>query len=252
MFKDEEDIIVPILKHMLAEGIEHFYIADNNSTDGTRDILEDFAREYKGTFIIVDDLEIGYYQAQKMNRFIDAAVELGAEIILPFDADELIFSRNKIYTLAEAIQNMPHPITVATVWDMVPQPTDINTGNPVKDIVYREAVVKGLPSIAYRYEPGSSIVMGNHDVNRSGDRDDQTIGIRQYQYRSFEQYKRKLRNGKKAYDATDLPDCFGSHWRVGGTLSDEALHAKWQEFINQPGLIYDPSPYSGDKLSKPL
>jgi glycosyltransferase involved in cell wall biosynthesis len=242
MVKDEDDIIQYILDHMLTQEVDHFIIADNMSTDNTRLILDSFAERYDGMFTILDDNEPGYYQSAKMNGLAQRAASMGADIILPMDADECWLSANPFSTVGEALRTMSTPVTLAAVWDMVPQPLDSDTGNPLVDTVYREPGIKSLPSVAYRYEEGSYLHQGNHGVSRSGDITYDVLAVRHFQYRSENQLIRKLRQGKQAYDATDLSQGEGYHWRSRGDLPLEELKAQWNQFINQPGLVYDPTP----------
>lgn len=242
MVKNEDDIIQYILDHMLTQEVDHFLIADNMSTDNTRLILESFAERYDGMFTIVDDKEPGYYQAMKMNALVKKAVGMGADIILPMDADECWISLNPTSTVGEQLRTMPTPVTLATVWDMVPQPNDTKTGNPLLDTVYRESGIKSLPSVAYRYEPGSYLHQGNHGVTHSGQITNDILSVRHFQYRSPNQFVQKLRQGKQAYDATTLPMGEGYHWRSRGDLPIQDLNALWIQFVEQGGLIYDPTP----------
>lgn len=241
MVKDEIDILPFILDHLLEEEIDGFYIADNNSTDGTRDILSDYSR-LNNNFHVIDDLDIAYYQQIKMNRWIQQAVTLGAEIIVPVDADEIWYSKNHSVSLANALRSMNADVAVGYVYDMIPQPTDFSTGNPTVDIVHKQTVKEVWPCVAFKYVQDCYIGQGNHTVSHPGAYDDSIIEIRHFQYRDLAQYKRKLRNGKKAYEATDLPDDFGTHWRHGGSLSDEQLELEWNNFINQPNIVYSPAP----------
>ena len=241
MVKDELDVLPFVLDHLIAEGLDGFYIADNMSTDGTREMLARYA-ETVPNFFVIDDLEPGYYQQQKMNTWIRQAVELGAEYILPIDADEIWYATDRNKTLVQAVNESAADVVVARVFDMVPQPSDENTGNPLMDITHREPETEIFPCVGFKFVPDCWVTQGNHDVSHSGTRDYQSVEICHYQYRSLDQYKRKLRNGKAAYDATDLPYDLGYHWREGGALSDQQLEQRWNEYITQPGLYYYPAP----------
>lgn len=242
MVKDELDILPYVLDHLIEEDVDEFYIADNNSTDGTREFLHDLAVSHKN-ITVIDDPVVGYYQQAKMNGWIRQAVDMGADIIIPVDADEIWYAEGT--TLGKALQGMAEDVAVAPVIDMVPQNTDNVTGNPILNITFRERDLEIFPCVAFKYHPDCSIAQGNHDVSHPGSRNHSLIKIRHFQYRSYEQFCRKMRNGKAAYDATDLPGDFGIHWREGGALSDTQLFDRWTGYINQPGLYYDPSPYSG-------
>jgi hypothetical protein len=100
LVKDEMDIFPFIIEHLLDQEVDGFYIADNMSTDGTRDMLSDYAKTYKN-FCVVDDTEVGHYHSDKMDKYIAAAVDkYGADIIIPNDGDELWFSKDNSLTLS--------------------------------------------------------------------------------------------------------------------------------------------------------
>jgi len=239
MVKDEEDIIQYILEHLLSEGLDQIIILDNLSTDGTRDILNDMSRQYKN-ILIKDDPEIAYYQSAKMTALCHEVGSLGADWIVPFDADEFWYAVDGS-TLAEKLRSIEEPVVEATSFDHLPTENDPYDINPLKRIVYREKGHQVFPCVAFRYEPGLTLLQGNHSVIRSGNRDYSSFQLRHFQYRNFEQFSKKLRNGKVAYDATNLPLNEGQHWREMGALGDDEMLLKWKEFLSKP-LIYDPAP----------
>lgn len=242
MVKNEEDIIGHNINYLLNQDIDYFVIANNLSTDSTGSILNSFKDKYPNKFTIIEDNEVGYYQSSKMNKLIHQAAQLGATHIIPLDADEVWFTYSG-KTLGEEIKNMQTAKTYATVFDMVPKDNSFKLGgNPLTDICYKETAVKALPSVAFKYVDGCSIIQGNHNVIMPGDSSNDIVFIKHYQYRTLDQFKAKLRNGKTAYDATDLPLSLGSHWRDGGSMSDSELESRWNSFITNPNVVYDPAP----------
>lgn len=237
MVKNEEDILQYILDHLLTQDIDHIIVADNMSNDNTLLILESFNERFPGRFTILEDREPGYYQAQKMNSLMNKAVSQGADFILPFDADELWLAREADQTVGKVLRSCRAEVFVAEVWNMVGIP---EVGNPLIDMSWRESRIKSLPSVAFKWESGCSLTQGNHDVLHSGRRDYTSLWVRHYQYRSLSQLKLKVRQGKEAYDATDLPEGEGFHWRNKGALSDDRIRLEWEEHISQSDLIYDP------------
>lgn len=79
---DEGDILPLQLRHHLSQGIERFIVVDNGSTDDTPDVLSSFPE-------VIWTREPGDYdQATVLNRQVAQARELGAEWVVPLDADE--------------------------------------------------------------------------------------------------------------------------------------------------------------------
>lgn len=237
MVKDEADILGRILAHMLDEGVDHLIVADNLSTDGTRQILDDYSRTAPVT--VVSDHEVGHYQGRKMTNLAHQAGAIGATWIVPFDADEWWYS--PFGSLKEVIGSSTADVLTAATYQHVSTPGDNLDDEPIRRMTYRVPEPKNLPKVAFRYQPECRLHEGNHDVDLPRKaREDGKLEIREFQYRSFEQMRRKVRNGKAAMDATNLHETYGAHWRRMGAMNDEELLAEWHGILDTPGLIYDP------------
>jgi glycosyltransferase involved in cell wall biosynthesis len=253
MCKDEADVIEGCLRHM-ADEVDGLLVADNGSTDGTRDILATLADELPLT--VVDDPDPAYYQSDKMSRLAEKAAGLGAEWIVPFDADELWFVQHgrlrDALPLAGTIGATVARVTLVNHFSTAIDPDDVC---PFRRMVWRQADPAPFPKVAFRWEPGALIHQGNHGVTLpSGGLDVHVAGleIRHFPYRSAEQMVRKARNGAAAYRATDLPPSEGAHWRAYGNiidrLGDEAMGDVFREHMwylspTDSGLVYDPAPF---------
>ena len=88
MVRDEVDIIGPVVAHMLGQ-VDHVIVADNLSVDGTFDVLESFGSQ----ITLVADTDPAYRQSEKMTHLAGVAKSMGADWVVPFDADEWIYSR---------------------------------------------------------------------------------------------------------------------------------------------------------------
>lgn len=238
MVKDEVDIVEPILRHLVAEGVDELIVADNLSTDGTSDLLYALADELPLT--VLEDPEVAYYQGRKMTALATIADEMGADWIIPFDADELFYSGAG--RLGDVLPGATHDVYWVEARHHIPHTDDPKTGNPVERMQHRRSD-EFLPTakVVFRSHRDARLHMGNHDVDRSGPRCHGLIELREFQYRSFEHFCRKVRNGKRAYDATDLPADCGIHWRRNGGLDDEQLWAEWEIYLALP-TVRDPAP----------
>lgn len=249
MCKDEADIIKVTIEHMLTQ-VDEVIVADNNSTDGTRDILADLP------ITVLDDPEVGYYQSKKMTDLAKVARNAGAEWIVPFDSDEIWYST--FGTLKELISDIPinFSIVTADLYDHVTSSEDDLTElNPVKRIGWRRLEKGMLPKIACRYRDDLVIQQGNHGAYytdpvkiREG-----LLVIRHFPYRSAEHMIHKAINGAAAYAATDLPDYAGAHWRGYGSIIEsqgeeifrKEVYETWFHLKSprtDPTVIYDPAP----------
>ncbi len=234
MARDEADVAAFWVAHYLAEGVDLILVADNLSNDGTGDLLRDAGA------VVVDDRELAYYQAAKTTGLGHQAAERGATIVLPVDLDELWYSPDG-RPLGDVLGASQANQWRAPVFDHIVK--DDWTGNPFTEISWRRKEAQQYPVMGYRYDSRALVAMGNHSVFHPTPSFGEPLAVRHFGYRSLEQMTRKLRNGKAAYDATNLPESEGLHWREGGALSDGELAARWDALCAEEGLIFDPAPY---------
>lgn len=222
MVKDEADIIAATVGHMLTQ-VDEIIVADNMSSDGTRDILNDLGPRVH----VIDDHEIGYYQSRKMTELARRAVSFGATWVVPFDADEYWCSRWG--TVAEVLRSAEcdYGIVTAELYDHVATGWDPASGDPIDRLPWRRQHALPLPKVAVRADPDMVIEQGNHWARLPippRHTDSPRLVVHHYPYRSVEQVIRKVRNGSAAYAATEgIPDNVGAHWRQWGAFSDEQI-----------------------------
>lgn len=267
MVRDEADVIAGTLRHM-ADEVDHLLVADNLSTDGTRDILADLARELPLT--VVDDPVAGYYQSAKMSALAAQAAAAGAAWIVPFDADELWYS--PLGRIREVLAELGYPIAVARLTNHLRTAIDLDEPDPFVSMVWRQRDPAPLPKVAFRWEEGAVIAQGNHAVDfpsasailRSvfpGLSAGATalangmpcLQVRHFPYRSADQFTRKAINGAAAYRAAPgLSEQDGAHWRAYGEIADREGPARlgdvfrthfWYLSPTDAGLVRDPAPY---------
>jgi glycosyltransferase involved in cell wall biosynthesis len=248
MVKDEADVVGTTVSHM-AEQVDHVIVADNGSTDGTREILDGL-----GVEVLVDP-DPAYYQSRKMSALAARAREAGAGWVVPFDADELWLAREG--RICDELRALPDCVLVAqaVLYDHVATDRD-PVGEPLTSMGWRQLHPKPFRKVACRARPGLVIHQGNHSAEYEGTRTPPTAAdlfeVRHFPIRSPEQWVRKARNGAAAYAATDLPESMGQHWRDWGKFierhGEEALAAAFYEHHwsgdpeSDPTLIFDPAP----------
>lgn len=256
--KDEQDIIFHTIVHVAEEGIRTILIADNMSTDNTLDEIKKAKELLKDSpchVEILEDNEVGYYQSRKMtNLAYKAHNEFKCDWIIPVDSDEIWVS--KTGTIANTINALSPYVNVVTadLYNHFPTAIDENSEIPFRSIVWRQKEKGALPKVAMKYHKDMIIEQGNHSVKYPIPIvSSNCLELRHFPYRSWEQFKRKAINGLKAYEATDLPDNMGSHWRSYGKLlekwGDEVVEREVFRkyfFMFSPsdnGMIYDPAPF---------
>ena len=247
MVRDEADILEATLRHMEAQ-VDHLYVADNGSTDGSLRIIQRVCADWR-----IDD-EVGYYQSRKMSALAAEATLMQASWIVPFDADEIWLPRVGGNTIAQVLESLPEEalIAEAVVLDHVATASDPEESNPVLRMGWRRREALPLRKVAVRAHEGLTIHQGNHGATFDGVEHPLTVTgqleLRHYPLRSSEQMIRKARNGAQAYAATDLPDSAGKHWRDWARLSDEQLREVFHTYYwsagpeSDPALIFDPAP----------
>lgn len=229
MVRDEEDIIGYTLLHMLSQ-VDHVIVADNMSVDGTRDILEAFPADRVS---IVDDRDPAYTQDVKMTALTHRAGAMGADWVIPFDADEAWTLPDLELVEADVLATQPY-VFVPHFKEMMPYEL-----NPIKDFQWRLVEPERFDKVCFRYHPFAKLHMGNHGVDHPGVRLRNMTKVRHYQYRSLEQVRRKVSNGVGAFNASSLPQTYGAHWRELDTLNDNALALWWEDYTSQK-LVFDP------------
>lgn len=243
MVKNEEDVIGHNIEWIQTQNIDHIFVANNMSTDNTKKILLELSEKY-GNITIHYDNQFAYEQSSKMNRWIQECYEMGADIIIPIDADEIWYSKVPNKTLGEVLRENSDGDCVfeASAVDFIPTDNDVEDDNPFNSMIYIKVNSDSFKSVAFTKYLNASITMGNHDViNHPGNTNaiKNLIGIKHYQYRSFDQFVKKMRNGKNVIEQSSQPEFMCSHWRERGSMNKEELMNWWNDYISQPVKIYE-------------
>lgn len=278
--KDEADIVEDTVRHLLAE-VDRVIVADNLSTDGTREILARLA-EREPALAVLDDEEVGYWQSRKTTALAMRALDEGHRWVVPSDADEFWYAPDG-RRVADFLDGLAPDVQLVSAAMYHHVPTVLDPPEPCgpcgqtggldgpwggrvqcsdceglgrldtfRRIGWRKRQHGAMPKVACRLRPDLVIAAGNHDATTTGTATRSGgLVIRHYSWRSPGQYLRKIRNGEAAYAATDLPASVGEHWRGYAGRPDEAILSWFREwgFSADPGaddsLIYDPAPRFG-------
>jgi len=236
MVRDEADIIAYTLAHLVSQGVERILVADNCSKDGTAEVLKQLANSMPVT--VIEDREPGYYQAHKMTRLVRYAACSGAAWVIPFDADELWVAPGQ--RLREFLARTDADVVRARMVDYLPHNSDDLTElNPYRRIRHRAREDRAVYKVAFRANRYARVAAGNHVVRHPG-RIGAGLEVHHYPYRSEEQLKRKLLQGREALMAARLGEDIGSHWRIGAQLMEEGAFIDYGTIdqLEQAPVVY--------------
>jgi hypothetical protein len=196
--RDEADIIDEQIAFHLADGVDFVIAADNGSTDGTTEILEQYARAGYAHRIPVSDPFLQIELVTKLARL--AATDHGADWVINSDADEFWWPRNG--ALKEILAAVPPRYgSVRGLWrNFVGRPDDgasfaermtIRSQSPVEGLHPFNTHFKTVHRACADVEVGG----GNHDVRGTGVAPLvgwYPIDVLHFPIRSREQFERKF------------------------------------------------------------
>lgn len=258
MVKDELDVLPYTLAHMIGEGVDGLIIADNLSTDGTWEWLCTHVPDLPCETILERDEEVAYYQSVKMTGHYQHATRLGADWVIPFDADEVWHSSDG-RSLATFFAELGPDVDCAeaAIYNYFPTSGDDPAKEiPFQRILHRDPMVSVMVKTAVRAAvPGLVVEQGNHGAHAErplrAARGSLTVG--HFPWRSPDQFERKVANGSRAYDATGatMGSAQGAHWRQHGQILHDsgsaALRQVYDEWFLDPPIDLQrcPVPWRG-------
>jgi hypothetical protein len=198
LVRDEADIIDEHIAFHLAAGIDFIIAADNNSTDGTTDVLERYAEDGHLHRIHLPDPFSQIEVVTQMARL--AATRFGADWVINSDADEFWWARTG--TLKELLNAVPPRFGgVRGMWrNFVARPEDGRSFAERMTIRSHETTPGVHPfnphfKTIHRGSPDVEVGGGNHDVSGHG----LTplfgwypVDVLHFPIRSLEQFERKF------------------------------------------------------------
>ena len=112
MFKNESWIIREWIEHYLLEGVEHFYLIDNGSTDNYEEKIKDYMDKIS---LVKDSTRLKYgTQSYLCNKIFLDKIKVETKWIIICDIDEYIYARNKYEKIIDALDDLPS--NIETIW----------------------------------------------------------------------------------------------------------------------------------------
>lgn len=245
MVRDEADIVGHTIRHLLTQ-VDHVYVADNRSTDGTSDIVRSFGED---AVSVTRDDEVAYLQSEKTTRLAMWALTDGHEWVVPVDADE-VWLGPPGHTVGSFVSRQGPDVQLvsAALYDHMPTSNDDpSVSVPQLRIGWRRVEPGVLPKVAARLHKRLTIHPGNHGADYGSRPVLQVEGLalRHFTWRTEDQYVRKIRNGVEAYADVARKD-IGVHWRMHDGADDDQIRDHFRTWFyvddpaSNPQLVHDP------------
>jgi glycosyltransferase involved in cell wall biosynthesis len=231
---DEAPIIKATITHLFGEGIDHVIVTDGGSTDGTQAVLDSIPNVTWTPQHIPE-----FHQDLEMSWLAHQAADLGADWIIPFDADEFWYDPlgGTIRSILEGVAPEIAKIHTAT-WQHVDWDTKL-------------VAQKMFGKVAIRPVPPFRLNWGNHDAEQ-GDPDNPPLAehgllaIRELQYRDYDHFIDKIRKAADLYASWHVPEVHGGHMRALVGLTGQALEDAYNQ-VQAGERMYDPIPFKGER-----
>lgn len=237
LVKNEADILDAQLAFHLNAGVDYVIATDHSSTDGTREILERYARD--GYLRIASVPEGPIRQSEWVTEMArQAATELGADWVINADADEFWWPRGG--TLKDIFAGVPRRFGIVRCfeWHFAPRPEDglhFAERMTARVTPYSQPRHPGDPfglamQVVHRADPDIEVVQGNHDVVSSRLRTLRgwyPIEVLHFPLRSFDQASRKF--GAKVEHVAADPSRFGTHTTAAVAALGVGRFDEWYE-----------------------
>jgi glycosyl transferase family 2 len=200
--RDEADIVDAQIAFHLNAGADFVIATDNNSRDGTTEILESYARD--GYLHLIREPSEGLRQSEWVTRMARvAATEFGADWVVNADADEFWWPRGG--SLKDVLAHIPKRYGVVhAFWRcFVPRPDDgaffaermtvrLSQQAPIND---PSSVYRPVTKILHRADPDVVVGRGNHGLVGGSLRTLTTwnpVEVLHFPLRSHSQWMRKI------------------------------------------------------------
>lgn len=224
MFKDEEDILGQCISHWRHLGVDQFYLSNNGSTDRSVEVVMAQPKQMNCTLFhcFGDD----FPQRKVINELKSIAINDGHQWLFPIDADEFL-NLNEVpaYTIPNWLKSLKN-------WTF--------GGFSYGKYQYKNIMPNGVswfePEHKKSFGKISSlwnISIGNHEIEGvAATLPTKGAYLNHYQYRSYEQFKRKKLTFFKAFEnAGHLDHKFVKEYRLYQKHGEAYLEQMWDYLL---------------------
>lgn len=226
MFKDEEDIIGKCIDHWAALGVDAFYLCNNGSTDNSAfEVLEAQLRNY-AQFTVTHTIKEDFPQREMINKLKAMAIKDGHQWLFPIDADEfLCLNEVPSYTISQWLLSLSN-------WTF--------GGFSYGQYEYKNIMPNGVSWVEPEHKkafgkisPNWNISIGNHEIEGvEPTLPDGGAYLNHYQYRSYDQFKRKKLTFFKAFEKAGYVDHkFVKEYRLYQKHGEAYLEQMWDYLL---------------------
>ncbi len=225
MYRNEEDIIGKCIKHWSDLGVDEFFLCDNGSTDLSFGLaVETLKKCGKQAFHCAIAKE-DFPQREAINYLKKVAIAHGHQWLFPIDADEFLNVQSLgCKDIPTHIKSIPYQ----------------NKGYVYGQYRYQNIMPNGVSwfepqhkKCYGRFSPDWNISIGNHEVEGVEPLlMDFGMYLNHYQYRSYEQFKRKKLTFFKAFEKAGYHDHqFVQQYRLYQKHGEAYLEQMWDYLL---------------------
>lgn len=236
LVQDEEDVLEDHLAFHLDRGVDLVIVTDNDSRDGTPDILEKFRRA--GVVRVIKEPGDDFSQSKWVTRMARmAATDEDADWIMNSDADEFWWPESG--DLNSLLASIPVKFGQVAIPRFNFVPVASEAASPLDRMVYRRpdstnALGRPVqPKVCHRPDADVVVAQGNHSIAAGGRlrpyKGSVPIVIFHFPQRSYAQFESRSVRGGQAYERNaEASSNMGAHWRDNYTrFKNGELGATW-------------------------